>query len=228
MAVGLQIAIDGPASAGKSTVAKLVAKQLHYTYCDTGAMYRSITWAAMQHGLRLTDEVAVVALLDKSTIRFEPGEVEQRVFFNETEVTAAIRQPDVTNNVSTIAALGGVRQKLVQLQHQIAAVGNIVMDGRDIGTAVLPNAEVKIFLVASVSERATRRYKENLTKGINTPLAVLKQEIELRDKKDSTRKISPLVQAKDAVLVDTTSLNIDQVVARIIRIVQEKEKDHNK
>lgn len=228
MTTALQIAIDGPASAGKSTVAKLVAKQLHYTYCDTGAMYRALTLAAMQKQIDLHDEPAVLAVLAKITISFKPGEPEQQVFVNEQEVTQAIRQPDVTNNVSTVAALGGVRQQLVQHQQKIAAAGGIVMDGRDIGTAVLPNAAVKIFLVASVAERAQRRYAENIRKGINTPLAVLQQEIEVRDKKDSTRAVSPLTQAKDAVLVDTTALSIEQVVAKIIAITNEKQKDMNK
>ncbi|MFL2029165.1 (d)CMP kinase [Loigolactobacillus zhaoyuanensis] len=225
MTVGLQIAIDGPASAGKSTVAKLVAKQLHYTYCDTGAMYRALTLAAMQAKVDLHDEAAVLAILAKITISFKPGEPQQ-VFVNTQEVTQAIRQPDVTNNVSTIAALAGVRRQLVQHQQMIAKKGAIVMDGRDIGTAVLPQAAVKIFLVASVAERAQRRYAENIGKGINTPLAVLQEEIEVRDKKDSTRAISPLTQAKDAVLVDTTALSIEQVVARIIAITVEKQKDH--
>ncbi|QEA53830.1 (d)CMP kinase [Loigolactobacillus coryniformis] len=228
MTVALQIAIDGPASAGKSTVAKLVAKQLHYTYCDTGAMYRALTLAAMQKQIDLHDEPAVLAVLAEITISFKPGEPEQQVFVNEQEVTQAIRQPDVTNNVSTVAALGGVRQQLVQHQQKIAAAGGIVMDGRDIGTAVLPNAAVKIFLVASVAERAQRRYAENIRKGIDTPLAVLQQEIEVRDKKDSTRAVSPLTQAKDAVLVDTTALSIEQVVAKIIAITNEKQKDMNK
>lgn len=228
MTAALQIAIDGPASAGKSTVAKLVAKQLHYTYCDTGAMYRALTLAVMQKQIDLHDEPAVLAVLAKITISFKPGEPEQQVFVNEQEVTQAIRQPDVTNNVSTVAALGGVRQQLVQHQQKIAAAGGIVMDGRDIGTAVLPNAAVKIFLVASVAERAQRRYAENIRKGIDTPLAVLQQEIEVRDKKDSTRAVSPLTQAKDAVLVDTTALSIEQVVAKIIAITNEKQKDMNK
>ncbi|RRG07168.1 MAG: (d)CMP kinase [Lactobacillus sp.] len=228
MTVALQIAIDGPASAGKSTVAKLVAKQLHYTYCDTGAMYRALTLAAMQKQIDLHDEPAVLAVLAEITISFKPGKPEQQVFVNEQEVTQAIRQPDVTNNVSTVAALGGVRQQLVQHQQKIAAAGGIVMDGRDIGTAVLPNAAVKIFLVASVAERAQRRYAENIRKGIDTPLAVLQQEIEVRDKKDSTRAVSPLTQAKDAVLVDTTALSIEQVVAKIIAITNEKQKDMNK
>lgn len=225
MTVGLQIAIDGPASAGKSTVAKLVAKQLHYTYCDTGAMYRALTLAALRAKVDLTDEAAVLAVLKTLQIQFKPGTPQQRVFIGEQEVTQAIRQPDVTNNVSTVAALGGVRRQLVRQQQEIAQRGEIVMDGRDIGTAVLPHAQVKIFLVASVAERARRRYQENIAKGITTPLATLQKEIEIRDQKDSTRSVSPLTQAKDAVRVDTTALSIDQVVAKIIIITNEKRKD---
>lgn len=225
MTVGLQIAIDGPASAGKSTVAKLVAKQLHYTYCDTGAMYRALTLAALRAKVDLTDEAAVLAVLKTLQIQFKPGNPQQRVFIGEQEVTQAIRQPDVTNNVSTVAALGGVRRQLVRQQQEIAQRGEIVMDGRDIGTAVLPHAQVKIFLVASVAERARRRYQENIAKGITTPLATLQKEIEIRDQKDSTRSVSPLTQAKDAVRVDTTALSIDQVVAKIITITNEKRKD---
>lgn len=225
MTVGLQIAIDGPASAGKSTVAKLVAKQLHYTYCDTGAMYRALTLAALRAKVDLTDEAAVLAVLKTLQIQFKPGNPQQRVFIGEQEVTQAIRQPDVTNNVSTVAALGGVRRQLVRQQQEIAQRGEIVMDGRDIGTAVLPHAQVKIFLVASVAERARRRYQENIAKGITTPLATLQKEIEIRDQKDSTRSVSPLTQAKDAVRVDTTALSIDQVVAKIITITNGKRKD---
>lgn len=226
MTVGLQIAIDGPASAGKSTVAKQVAKQLHYTYCDTGAMYRALTLAALRAKVNLTDESAVLAILKTLQIQFKPGSPQQRVFIGEQEVTQAIRQPEVTNNVSTVAALAGVRRQLVRQQQQIAQQGSIVMDGRDIGTAVLPQAQVKIFLVASVAERARRRYQENVHKGIDTPLATLQKEIEIRDQKDSTREVSPLTQAKDAVKVDTTALSIDQVVAKIIAITNEKQKDH--
>lgn len=215
----LQVAIDGPASAGKSTVAKRVAHDFGYIYCDTGAMYRAITWQAMQDGVALDDDAALKALLATTTITFKPGEPEQHVYVNDQEVTAAIRQPDVTNNVSTVAAQPAVRKALTDRQREIAAAGGIVMDGRDIGTSVLPNAEVKIFLVASVEERAERRFKDNAEKGIHTPMATLRDEIATRDKKDSTRAISPLTQAPDAIRVDTTSLSIDAVVAKINEII---------
>lgn len=218
----IQVAIDGPASAGKSTVAKIVAKKLHFIYCDTGAMYRSVTFAALKNHVKLDDDQALKELLKTIEIRFVPAEPEQRVFVNDEEVTQAIRTPEITNNVSLVSAQPSVRAELTKRQQEIAEAGGIVMDGRDIGTTVLPNAEVKIFLVASVHERAVRRFKENQTKRIDTPLDVLEKEIEERDYKDSHREISPLTQAKDAVLVDTTSLTIDQVVDRILEIINQK------
>ena len=218
----IQVAIDGPASAGKSTVAKIVAKKLHFIYCDTGAMYRSVTFAALKNHVKLDDDQALKELLKTIEIRFVPAEPEQRVFVNDEEVTQAIRTPEITNNVSLVSAQPSVRAELTKRQQEIAEAGGIVMDGRDIGTTVLPNAEVKIFLVASVHERAVRRFKENQTKGIDTPLDVLEKEIEERDYKDSHREISPLTQAKDAVLVDTTSLTIDQVVDQILEKKKKK------
>ena len=220
----LQIAIDGPASAGKSTVAKLVAKKLGYVYCDTGAMYRATTYAAKKNHVAYDDDQGLKEMLEKTEIGFVPAEPEQKVFVNETEVTKTIRLPEIANNVSTVSAQKSVRADLTERQRMIAEQGGIVMDGRDIGTTVLPNAEVKIFLVASVHERAVRRFKENVEKGIDTPLDVLEKEIEERDYKDSHRKISPLTQAKDAVLVDTTSLSIEEVVAKIMEIIEKVQK----
>ena len=220
----LQIAIDGPASAGKSTVAKLVAKKLGYVYCDTGAMYRATTYAAKKNHVAYDDDQGLKEMLEKTEIIFVPAEPEQKVFVNETEVTKTIRLPEIANNVSTVSAQKSVRADLTERQRMIAEQGGIVMDGRDIGTTVLPNAEVKIFLVASVHERAVRRFKENVEKGIDTPLDVLEKEIEERDYKDSHRKISPLTQAKDAVLVDTTSLSIEEVVAKIMEIIEKVQK----
>lgn len=220
----IQIAIDGPASAGKSTVAKLVAKKLDYIYCDTGAMYRATTWAAKEHGVAFDDDVALGKLLGKIQIEFIPAEPEQLVFVDGVDVTQAIRTPVITNNVSAVAAQPMVRKALTKRQQMLAKNGGIVMDGRDIGSTVLPDAEVKIFLVASVKERALRRFKENQQKGIMTPLAVLEKEIEARDYKDSHREVSPLVQAKDAILVDTTSLDIKEVTDEIMKIVEKFDK----
>ncbi|ARY91466.1 MULTISPECIES: (d)CMP kinase [Lacticaseibacillus] len=217
----MQIAIDGPASAGKSTIAKLVAKKLGFIYCDTGAMYRTVTYMALKDQLPLDDETAIMQHLAKMVIRFAPGETEQQVFMNDEDVTLAIREPDVTNNVSQVSALPRVRTELVKRQRDIAATHDIVMDGRDIGTTVLPNAALKIFMVASVTERAKRRYKENVQKGITTPLATLEAEIAERDRKDSHRAVSPLRQASDAIRIDTTDMSIDEVVARILTLVAE-------
>ncbi|SER68850.1 cytidylate kinase [Isobaculum melis] len=224
MSKKISIAIDGPASAGKSTVAKILAKELHYVYCDTGAMYRAITYQALVNDVDVHDEQALVQLLQKTMITFEPHQEGQKVFVNQQEVTQVIRKPQVTNQVSHVSVHKGVREELVRRQQKIAECGGIVMDGRDIGTAVLPNAEVKIFLIASVEERAERRFLENQKNGIDTPLEKLKEEIATRDHIDSTRKISPLVQAKDAILVDTTGLNIPEVVTKIKEIVSKQVK----
>ncbi|WP_302117213.1 (d)CMP kinase [uncultured Limosilactobacillus sp.] len=218
---GLQVAIDGPASAGKSTVAKLVAKKFNYVYCDTGAMYRAVTLEVLNQGIDPNDEKAIAEIARQVKIDFEPGESEQRVFLNGEEVTHAIRLPKVAENVSAIAAVPEVRAEMTRQQRQIAEKGGIVMDGRDIGTTVLPNAPVKIFMVASAYERARRRYVENKAKGIDTTsLEDLQKAIELRDKKDSTRKVSPLTQAADAVRLDTTNLTIDEVVDKISQIIK--------
>lgn len=219
----MNIAIDGPASSGKSTVAKILAKNYGYIYTDTGAMYRSVTYLAIQHQIAFSDEASLVELIERYPISFEQTADGQKVFVNGQEVTEAIRQNDVTNGVSEVSAWSGVREKLVDVQKEIAKNGGVVMDGRDIGTAVLPNAEVKIFLVASVIERAERRFKENQAAGIVTDFETLKKEIEQRDYLDSTREISPLKQAEDAILVDTTGLSIEEVVQQIEKIVANKQ-----
>ena len=221
MKKGIQVAIDGPASAGKSTVAKLVAKRFNYVYCDTGAMYRVVTLAALDQGIAVTDSTRVSQLAREIKISFAPGEPEQRVFLNGRDVTTDIRQGRIDKNVSAVAAIPAVREEMTNQQRQIAEEGGIVMDGRDIGATVLPNAPVKIFMVATAHERARRRYVENKAKGIATAsLEELQKEIELRDQKDSSRKVSPLVQAPDAVRLDTTSLTIDEVVDRISTIIE--------
>lgn len=220
MMTNIQIAIDGPASAGKSTIAKILASNLKYVYVDTGAMYRTITLAAKQAGISYDDEQSITELLDTTDIRFEPGTPVQHVFLNNQEVTSLIRSTEVTNNVSLVSSYAAVRENLVERQRAIASHDNVIMDGRDIGTTVLPKAQVKIFLVASVEERAQRRYRENVSKGIATDLDTLRKEIEMRDYKDSHRQISPLVQAKDAILVDTTGQTIEQVVDEITKIIK--------
>ncbi|PZO94868.1 (d)CMP kinase [Streptococcus halichoeri] len=215
----IRIAIDGPASSGKSTVAKIIAKNLGYTYLDTGAMYRCATYIALQHHYQAADVQLILKELASHPISFaKAADGSQLVFLGDQEVTSAIRQNDVTNNVSWVSALPEIRAELVAQQRRIAKAGAIIMDGRDIGTVVLPDAELKIFLVASAKERAERRYKENLAKGIATDLETLKKEIEARDYKDSHRALSPLKPAADAIHFDTTGIDIQGVVA----FIQEK------
>ncbi|KRM02693.1 (d)CMP kinase [Limosilactobacillus gastricus] len=221
MTKGFQVAIDGPASAGKSTVAKLVAQKFGYIYCDTGAMYRAVTLAALQQKIDLNDQVKVAAIAENLPLRFETGDPQQ-VWLGDQNVTQLIRTNEVAQNVSTVAAIPAVRQAMVKMQREIASQNNIVMDGRDIGTTVLPQAPVKIFMVASAHERARRRYLDNQARGIATQsIEELQKAIELRDQKDSTRKVSPLVQAADAIRLDTTALTIDEVVNEIIKKVKD-------
>ncbi|WP_125767907.1 (d)CMP kinase [Companilactobacillus furfuricola] len=216
----MQIAIDGPASAGKSTIAKLIAKRLKFVYCDTGAMYRTVTLLAKNHQIDYGDVSSIVKLMDEHEIKFINKDDGQVVLLDGHNVSEEIRSEAVTNNVSQVSAIKEVREKLVELQRQLANDTDIVMDGRDIGTTVLPNAEVKIFLIASVEVRAQRRYKENVERGIETSLKTLEQEIAARDYKDSHREISPLQKADDAIEVDTSDMTIEEVVAKVLEIVQ--------
>lgn len=211
----LVVAIDGPAGAGKSTVAQLAAKELGYTYIDTGAMYRAVAWKVLQQGGEVTDEkiLAVVPDIDVD-LSYENGKTTVRV--DGQDVTSEIRTPEVSHIVSKVAALGPVREKMVDLQRKMAERGGVLMDGRDIATNVLPGADVKIYLTASIAERANRRYKELREKGLAVDLADIEHDIAARDKADMEREISPLVQADDATLLDTTGMTIPEVVACII------------
>lgn len=218
----IQIAIDGPASSGKSTVAKIIAKDFGYTYLDTGAMYRCATLLAFESNLTAEDVPAMLEKLAEQPIRFDKAaDGSQSVFLGDRDVSLEIRQNDVTNNVSWVSAIPEIREELVRQQQVIAQAGGIVMDGRDIGTVVLPDAELKIFLIASVEERALRRFKENQEKGIPTDLETLKEEIAARDYKDSHRKVSPLKAAADAITFDTTGVSIEGVVAFISQKAKE-------
>ncbi|MDT2753823.1 (d)CMP kinase [Enterococcus pseudoavium] len=218
----ISIAIDGPASSGKSTVAKILANDFHFIYVDTGAMYRAITFLAIKHHVAFSDELALAELTKKYPITFKQSRQGQLVFADDEEITQAIRQTDVTAAVSEVSAHSAVREELVEAQRQLAKAGGIVMDGRDIGTTVLPQAEVKIFLVASVEERAQRRYKENKEKGIQMDFESIKEAIAKRDYLDSHREVSPLVQAADAERIDTTGMSIDQVVTKIKEVITSK------
>ncbi len=209
------VAIDGPAGAGKSTVAQLAAKKLGFTYIDTGAMYRAVAWKTLQQQKTVDDELILQVVKDID-VNLVYADGKTKVMVDGKDVSQAIRTPEVSAIVSKVAALGPVREKMVDLQRKMADMGNVLMDGRDIATNVLPNANVKIFLTASIEERAKRRFKEMQTKGYAVTLEKLQADIAARDKADSEREISPLVQAKDAVLLDTTGLSIAEVVERIL------------
>ena len=210
----ISIAIDGPAAAGKSTIAKRVAKKLEYLYIDTGAMYRAVTLYVLEHGDEIIQDIS-------NHIHITFGTSDE-VYLNDKDVSKEIRSPEVTNNVSRIAAIGEVRTYLVDMQREISRTSSVVMDGRDIGTTVLPDAEVKIFMQASPKVRAERRLIEETARGNNIDLETLTAEIIRRDEIDSTRKISPLVKAEDAVLLDTSHLSIEEAEAKIIQLVEDK------
>ena len=215
------VAIDGPAGAGKSTIAKLAAEKLGYAYIDTGAMYRSVAWKFLQTG-KAFDEDFISGLSKTMLIDFKPEAKINRVFVDGTEVTDAIRTPEVTAIVSRVAAIGAVREAMVDQQRRMGEAGGVLMDGRDIGTVVFPNAQLKIFLTASVEERARRRYAEMVAKGQQVDLQQLQADIAERDNQDSERAISPLRQAEDALLLDTSDMGISEVTDRILQLVQER------
>lgn len=218
----ISIAIDGPAAAGKSTIAKIVAKTLNYIYVDTGAMYRALTFKALKEKISLMDEKALYNLLMETEIELKPSGNGQLVFVDGQDVTAEIRNNEVTSLVSGVAKHRLIREEMVRRQQLFAKNGGVVMDGRDIGTHVLPNAEIKIFMIASVEERAERRHQENLQKGFPSDLEQLKEEIAFRDKQDSERKVAPLKKAEDAIEIDTTSLSIHQVANQIMSLMKER------
>lgn len=217
---GFKLAIDGPAGSGKSTISSLIAKKLGWTHIDTGAMYRAVTLKAIELGVDLNVE-ASYRFLETTIIHYDFD----KIFIDDRDVTEAIRSEAVTNNVSLVSSFPYVRKKLVDLQKKAAEQGNIIMDGRDIGTVVLPHAHLKIFLTANVEERAKRRYKEHIKKGKEAPIEKVIEDIVIRDQKDSTRKESPLRKADDAITIDTTCLTIEEVVNKIIELTDQKEND---
>ena len=210
------IAVDGPAGAGKSTVSKIVAKKLSYTYIDTGAMYRAVGLKVLIRGGNF-DENFIVDTARDIDIKLDAS---GKVFLDGDDITQKIRTPEIGKAASDVAKIGFVRKKLTELQRDMAAQGSVVMDGRDIGTQVLPNADLKIFLTASVDERARRRFDELKAKGHAAEFDTIREEIILRDKQDSQREIAPLKQAEDAILLDTTDLSIDEVVAKILELAK--------
>ena len=210
------IAVDGPAGAGKSTVSKIVAAKLGYTYIDTGAMYRAVGLKVLIRGGNF-DENFIVDTARDIDIKLDAS---GKVFLDGDDITQKIRTPEIGKAASDVAKIGFVRKKLTELQREMAAQGSVVMDGRDIGTQVLPNADLKIFLTASVDERARRRCDELKAKGHAAEFDTIRDEIILRDKQDSQREIAPLAQAEDAILLDTTDLSIDEVVAKILELAK--------
>lgn len=215
--MSIQVAIDGPAGSGKSSICKLVAKKLNFTHIDTGAMFRAITLYALRKKIDLEDE-ASYTFLDDVSLCYKNN----KIYLNGEDVSTLIREANVTNNVSQVSKVKAVRTKMLEFERQLASSGNILMDGRDIGSVVLPNADVKIFLTASVKARALRRHAELKEKGKDISLEQVEQEIIKRDELDSTREIAPLKKADDAILVDTTNMTIDEVCEHIIKIVKDK------
>lgn len=216
------IAIDGPAGAGKSTIAKKVAKELDFIYVDTGAMYRSMALYLIRKQIKAAEVDKIITLLPgiHVTIAYENGE--QHVYLNGEDVSALIRNEEVSQMTSSISTIPEVREKLLDLQRDLAKENNVLMDGRDIGTCVLPNAELKIYLTASTKVRAKRRYDEMVEKGMECNLGELEASIKERDYRDMNREVAPLKQAEDAVLLDTSDMNIEEVVNAIIRLVKER------
>lgn len=219
MVKNYSIAIDGPSASGKSTVAKLIAKKLNFTYIDTGAMYRAFTLAVIEANLDPKNEKESDSLIGKISISFDEA---NHITLNDVDVSQRVRENDVANNVSYIASYKNIRLHLVDLQRKIAENKSVVMDGRDIGTYVLPNADLKIYQVATAEERAKRRYKENLEKGIETTYEDCLKNINTRDYIDSHRSFCPLHPAEDSVEVNTTNMSIEEVVDTIINIAKER------
>ncbi len=213
------IAIDGPAAAGKSTISKLIAKKLNFTYIDTGAMYRAFTNYVIEHGVDPKNEKECVKLIPDVDIELFP---DGKVICSGKDVTRVIREPLVSGNVSYIASYKDIRLALVEFQRKLANKISVVMDGRDIGTYVLPNADVKIFMVASVEERAKRRYKENVEKGIECTYEDIINDVKKRDRIDSNRSFAPLKPASDSILLDTSDLTIEEVANKVLKIIEDK------
>lgn len=213
--MGYNVAIDGPAGAGKSTIAKLVAKEKGYIYVDTGAMYRGLAIHFIKKGIKAEDIKGIVEACKDAEVSIVYENDVQQIYLNGENVTAMLRTEEVGNMASKTSAIPAVREKLLELQGTLAREKDVIMDGRDIGTNILPNADVKIYLTASVETRATRRYKELLEKGENCVYEEIAQDIKERDERDMNREIAPLKQAEDAILVDSSEMTIDEVVKTI-------------
>ena len=218
----MNIAIDGPAGAGKSSIARLAAKKLNYVYVDTGAMFRTMALYFLNENINPSEEETVTANCGQIQITIEYQNGEQHIFLNGNDVSADIRKEEVGRQASVIARYPAVRTKLLNLQRKLASENDVIMDGRDIGTVVLPEAECKVYLTASAEVRAGRRYKELTEKGIDCDLAEIEKDIIARDEQDMNREISPLRQAEDAVLLDSSDLSIEEAVSAVIDIYNKK------
>lgn len=219
----ISIAIDGPAGAGKSTIARMISEALGIIYLDTGAMYRTVALKAIREGIETTDSEKLALLVKDIDIKIQYNGSVQHIFLDGEDVSQDIRTPEVSIGASNVAVVPEVRLKMVELQREIARSNSVVMDGRDIGTYVLPCADLKIFLTASVEERARRRYEEHVQKGITgASLEEVMKDIEYRDKNDSSRAFAPLCKADDAVMVDTTGLSVEEAAEKIMSIVKVK------
>ncbi|MFR4745764.1 MAG: (d)CMP kinase [Clostridium sp.] len=214
------IAIDGPAGAGKSTIAKMAAKKLDFIYVDTGAMYRAMALYFLRRGIDAKDEKKIAEACEHINVTIAYQEGEQQVLLNGENVNAFIRTEEVSMMTSNTSKYPAVREKLLYLQRELAAANNVIMDGRDIGTCVLPDAELKIYLTASASERAKRRYLEQKERGVESDLAQIERDIIARDEQDMNREIAPLKQAEDAIYLDTSDMTIEEVVTKIVSLVQ--------
>jgi len=230
---GLIIAIDGPAAVGKSTMGKLVARELGFLYIDTGAIYRAITWKVLKNNINKNDENMISDLVSNTCIIIERENTNSlkdyyHIFVDGEDVTEEIRNPKIDRNVSQIARLPKIRKQLIYLQRKLAEKGNIVMEGRDIGSVILPKADIKLYFTASEEERIRRRYKELIDKGYNVDYEEVKKQIVQRDEIDSKRKYAPLIKAKDAILIDSTEKSIEEVKNEILRIIKKQRKCRGK
>lgn len=222
MKKNISVAIDGPSAAGKSTIAKMVAKKENFIYIDTGAMYRCVAYYCLTQKIDLNDEKAVEQAIEHIQIRLTP---DNKVYLNDEDVSNQIRQDQVSLGASCVSKYQAVRSFLVDEQRKMAKAGNVILDGRDIGTVVLPNADLKIYQIASVETRAKRRYLENLQRDLDADLETIKKEIEERDYQDTHREISPLKKAEDAIELDTSSLTLEEVVEQVLTLIQKAKEE---
>ena len=220
--MGFVVALDGPAGSGKGTVTREVAKRMNLINIDTGAMYRSVTLLMIRQNIKLEDEEKIKEILDKIDIKFDIENGEQKVYFNGEDVSLLIRTKEVNEFVSPVSTIKIVRERLADMQREMSKAIDVIMEGRDIGTNVFPNADVKIYLDATPEERAKRRFKQNEEKGIQIPYEEILESVKNRDYIDSHREIAPLKQAEDAIYIDSTNMSIEEVVEEIVNIIKKK------